>query len=111
MTINFDTLVLAPCFSTFTETNQGYPAIVYMPANSGRFIITGIFDPAYKEVKFKEGEPVTVQSPVLGCRASDFIVPPLQDDQVQIRGLVYKVREVRIDGHGGIKLMLNAVKI
>jgi hypothetical protein len=116
MTINFDSLVLGPCMQTFGETNQGFPIGLYKPANGGSFTINGIFDAAYKEIKIKEGEPVTVHMPVFGFRVSDFPNPPsnwafLQGDQIKLRGDWYVVRECRDDGHGGIKLMLNAVEL
>jgi hypothetical protein len=106
--INFDELVLGPCMDTFGEVNQGYPAPFYMPKSAGSYVMKGgIFDPSYTEIKLKDGIPVTVLMPVLGCRDIDFVGTPVQGDRVQLRGKTYDVREVRIDGHGGIELMLN----
>ena len=107
--IDFDALVLVPSMATFGETNQGFPAVVYTPANGSPYSVSGIFDPSYKEIKFgRDGEPVTVTMPVLGVKLSDFVLLPKQGDGIQARGTNYVIREVRVDGHGGAKLMLNS---
>jgi hypothetical protein len=103
MPINWDALVLAPCENVFGE-----PA-TYTPAAGGSFSITGVFDRAYKEVGLIDLDigANTVQ-PVLGVRAAQFPVPPVQGDMVFIPSvnITYYVRDVRPDGHGSIKLML-----
>lgn len=101
MAVDFDNLVLAPCIAVFGE------AITYIPRLSSRFPVNGIFDPAYTELVVIDGEPVTQTMPVMGIRLSDFPQKPLQDDTLIARGKVYRVREVRVDGHGSAKLMLN----
>lgn len=109
MPISFEDLVLGPCMATFGEVNQGWPAPFYIPKSAAPYTMYGgIFDPSYKEMKIgKDGIPVTVLMPVLGCREGDFTGKPEQGDRVKLRCRTYDIREVRIDGHGGIKLMLN----
>lgn len=107
--LDFDALVLAPCVAAFGETAQGYPASVYAPATGQPFALDGIFDRAYREVDALTGMPISSARPVFGVRLSVFPagMAPASGDQVTIRGTVYVVREVRPDGHGEAKLMLN----
>lgn len=107
MTLDFNKLVLGPTIGTFGEVNQGYPIPLFSPDKSADYTADGVFDEAYKEHIIKDGEAVTVVMPVLGVKLVDFQVIPLQGDNVVIRGKTYIIREVRIDGHGGAKLMLN----
>jgi hypothetical protein len=81
--------------------------ITYIPRINPRFTASGIFDEAYSELVVIDGVPVTQTMPVLGIRLGDFLEEPKQDDKLIARGRVYKVREMRPDGHGGAKLMLN----
>jgi hypothetical protein len=102
--IDWDTDVLAAEHGVF-----GQP-VTYMPAAGGAsFIVTGVFDEAYKELDLAGGTATTTETPVLGVRASEFPAPPVQGDTLLIQSLgeTFIVNDVRSDGHGEIKLMLN----
>lgn len=101
MAVDFDTLVVKVGVAKF-----GIP-VVYVPASAPRFNVTGVFDRAYSQDAIKDGVVVTETMPVLGISTSDFPSPPLQGDQLIINGQTFIVRELRDDGHGGGKLMLN----
>jgi hypothetical protein len=106
--LDFDGLVLKHCMDAFGES------VSYDSARSpAPFTITGIFDEAYSEIVLDRGEPLTTLMPVLGVRLAEFPAdfPPLQSDQLTLVRTCerFTVREVRIDGHGGVKLMLNAI--
>lgn len=101
MAIDFDATVLAACINTFGEPGT------YIPFQYARFTVNGVFDEAYTDARVVEGMLVTTVTPVFGIRLSDFPNPPLQNDHLILRGKAYKVREVRVDGHGSAKLMLN----
>jgi hypothetical protein len=87
-----------------------------------QFHIVGVFDEAYLELTPMGRGPglaseatdyglpgaVSTEMPVLGVQLSQFPRPPVQGDAVQIRGAWYRVKEVRADGHGSAKLLLNA---
>lgn len=105
--LDFNKLVLGPTIATFGEVNQGYPIPLFSPDKGEDFTADGVFDEAYREHVIKDGEAVTVTMPVLGIKVADCPILPVQDDNVVIRGQTYIIREVRVDGHGGAKLMLN----
>jgi hypothetical protein len=89
----------------------GGPA-TYMPAAGGSFPISGVFDEAYRDLEMvDEGEGVNTVVPVFGVRLSAFPSAPVQGDKVSILSVneTYIVNDVRPDGHGHAKLMLNFV--
>lgn len=101
--IDWDAHVLAPLEGVFGE------AVTYTPAVGLPFQISGVFDEAYREVELAGGLGMTSEMPVLGVRLSQFSVAPKQGDQLTIQrtAATYAVKEVRQDGHGAAKLMLN----
>jgi hypothetical protein len=103
--IDWDKSVLSPVHGVFDEP------VVFIPNIGVQYAGGGIFDEAYREVDLAGGMAVTTESPVLGIRTSQCPVPLLQDDKVLIIGknITYNIREVRFDGHGSAKLLLNEV--
>ena len=105
--IDWDAVVIGPLQGIFGE-----PA-TFIPVAGLPFAITGVFDKAFhKESLFEDGSVgVTTESPVLGVQLSQFPSNPLQNDRVTVASVntTFAVREVRIDGHGGAKLILNKV--
>lgn len=106
MAVDWDTAVIGPVTEVFGE-----PA-TYLPAAGGSYPITAVFDRAYREIGMLDDTAgVTTQMPVLGVQLSQFPtgVQPVQGDQVTIvsANLTFNVKEVRTDGHGHAKLMLN----
>lgn len=107
--IDWDSLVLSPCEKIFGESEP----VLYEPASYESFSTTGIFDKAYRE-QSSVGDVIgmTIEVPVLGIRLANFTNPPKQGDQLTITrtNITYVVKEVRPDGHGSAKLMLNFVR-
>jgi hypothetical protein len=116
MAVDWDTLVIGPTIACFGEP------VSYQAANA-TFPIMGVFDEAFKEltplgageVTFSDvslGSLVTTERPVLGVQLSQFPLasPPTQADLLVARGACYIVKEVRLDGHGGAKLLLNQIQ-
>lgn len=106
MAIDWDGKVLAPVVAVFGET------VTYMPADGGSFSITGVFDEAYREIILLDGgTAITTEDPCLGVRLAAFPSGqiPRKGDQLAVLSVsnIYTVKDVRIDGHGGAKLMLN----
>ncbi len=103
MAIDWDGNVLAPVLGVFGES------ITYSPAAGAPFAISGVFDEAYSEIDLAGGMPVTTDTPVVGVRLAQFAAPPSQGDSLTIArlGWTFVVKEVRPDGHGYAKLMLN----
>lgn len=101
--IDWDSLVLGPCMATFGEP------VTYTPAAGVAFAITGVFDAQYADVVVADGLPITSNMPVLGVQLSQFATSPQQGDTLTIASTsqTFVVKEVRPDGHGSAKLMLN----
>lgn len=117
MPVDWSAVVTGPCLAVFGEP------VTYLSAVGGQFQITGVFDEAYLELTpmgrgpglaseaFAFGSPgaISTEMPVLGVQMSQFPIPPAQGDQLTVRGNTYAVKEVRPDGHGAAKLLLNMV--
>jgi hypothetical protein len=110
MAIDWDTDVLSATMAVFGEDRP----CRYMPAIGAPFDLTNaVFDEQSAELEV-EGDltSATVRRPVLGVRLSLFTaalaVPPAQGDRVLIRSVpkVFMVADVRPDGHGHAKLLL-----
>ncbi|NHN83663.1 hypothetical protein GOB93_03285 [Acetobacter musti] len=101
-------LVLGPCQNVFGENVTWY----HRRAPAG-VTVRGIFDEgfqAYDAIGGEDGmEPVHLSSshPILGIRIADFPSLPVQGDRFLIRGIPYRVQEVRPDSHGAASLILN----
>ncbi|WP_233872494.1 head-tail joining protein [Paraburkholderia adhaesiva] len=105
---DFDGQILAPLFAQFSEP------VTYSPADGDTLAVNGIFDEAYRELVPQGGVlAYTTERPVCGVRLVEFgDTPPHQGDVLTVNrtGNVYEVQEVRLDGHGAAKLMLNWVE-
>lgn len=102
--IDWSAMVLAPCIAAFGEP------VVYTPAGGAAITVSGVFDEANHDLDLAGGTPQTTEAPVLGVRLADFTTgQPQPEDTLTVTrtGNIYVVREVRLDGHGGAKLLLN----
>ena len=105
--IDWDAEVLGPLMGVFGE------AAIYTPQNGSAFPITGVFDNAFlKEVMFEDASTgVTTVHAVLGVQLSQFPVLPAQNGLLFVTSVntTFVVKEVRMDSHGGAKLILSKV--
>lgn len=101
--IDWDTLVLGPCVAQFGES------VTYAYANGTTLTITGVYDEQYAAIDAVDGQAITSTKPVVGVQLSQLPALPQQGDTLTIvrTGDVFAIREVRPDGHGWAKLMLN----
>ncbi len=112
MSINWDAELLGPVMAVFGEGSATDPLSwpTYTPKGGAAFQLpNAVFDEAYTQVtSLAEGSQDTTQRPILGVRASLFLIPPKQDDTVYIPsvGKTFGVADPQPDGHGHIKLML-----
>ena len=123
MPIDWDRLVIGPTVEIFGEGNRSAgggrkPIRYHTPV--GSFDIDGVFDEEYLNLTplgrgsdgaelLSLGAPgaISTTMPVLGVQLSQFEIPPEQGDTLEIRGQAFAVKEVRPDGHGWAKLLLN----
>ncbi len=122
--IDWDSVVIGPAVAIFGEPVLYQPMISAGPigpldsriVGGAAFQIIGVFDSEYVELQplgigDMIGMPSQISSarPVLGIQLSQFTTPPAQGDVLTIvlTGQRYVVAEVRPDGHGGAKLLLN----
>lgn len=112
MAINWHEKVLSPNMAVF-----GQP-ILYMPVKDKYHVqheILGIFDEAYMDITVVDGLHVTSVSPCIGINLIDLSSMPRQKDQILVKAsygapladTLYIVKEVRPDGHGSCRLLLN----
>jgi len=104
--IDWDLLVGQPTNGIFGET------VELAEASPCPRTFQGVFDSAYLEVQSLGGEMIadlniTTRQPVLGVQLSTMPVEPFQGMELVIRDKIYSVKEVRPDGHGHAKLLLN----
>ena len=89
--------------------------VIYRPSAGPSFTLAdAVFDEAYLGLEMIDDAKaggVNTATPVLGVRLALFPAPPVQGDMVFITRVnsTYVVRDVRPDGHGEAKLMLNFV--
>lgn len=85
-------------------------SIKFFPKSGGVLNIRGIFDNDFQVLDPDTEQMISSNQPGLGVNLNDFEVDPRVEDQCEIRGIKYRVTEVREDGQGGATLLLNKAK-
>ncbi|HVE20651.1 MAG TPA: hypothetical protein VNC39_01630 [Acidocella sp.] len=102
--IDFDQLVLGPCFDAFAQ-----PA-TYLPARGAAVPVNGIFNrySTLEQIDNQTAMMVTVVKPTLALRLCDLPGVKLQlHDQVKVAGVLWEVAAPpEFDGHGQALLTL-----
>ncbi len=112
MTINWHEKVLSPNMAVF-----GQP-ILYVTVKDKYQVqheLSGIFDEAYVDITVVDGLHITSVSPCISINLLDLPSTPRQKDQIIVKAsfgapsddTAYIVKEVRPDGHGSCRLLLN----
>lgn len=73
--------------------------------------IGGVFQASYVGLDPETGVEVRSTQPVLLVSGVELGFDPRQNDQVDVRGATYRVRDPQPDGHGGWLLMLHRVQV
>ena len=109
--IDWDREVLGPVMGIFGEDQRP----LYTPPGGIPFYVDGaVFDEAYASVtELADGSTTTTVGPALGVRTVLFCDPPAQGGIVYVprTGKTYVVRDVRPDGHGHAKLLMNEAAV
>lgn len=109
MSVDWDDLVIGPVVDEFGDP------VTYILSTGSIITVTGVFDSEYLDLNAISPEQlglpgnITAARPVLGVQLSQFTSPPIQGDNLTLAsGAAYSVMEVRADGHGWAKLLLNS---
>jgi hypothetical protein len=110
MPVAWDSLLLVPVEGVF-----GQPATWTNRAGNTSALLNGVFDEAVRDVEVVDGIPVTSTRPCYGVRVAELPVLPKQGDTLLVLAgdpapatdTTYVIREVRVDGHGWVLLLLN----
>ena len=106
--IDWDDNLLKPLHEAFGEP------VNYRPQGGEAYDIEGIFDRAHtRDVETLEGDiAINTVKPVLGVRDASFKSPPKQGDRLYIPrvNILFVIKDVQPDSHGGTRLELNEVK-
>lgn len=70
------------------------------------FTIQAVFDNKFKEIDPSTRLKVYTTGPVLSVSLADFPSPPVEDQKVTVKNVLYSIREIKPDGNGGAKLVL-----
>lgn len=106
--IDWQAKVISPNVSKFGQS------AIYIH-NKKSFELMGIFDSAYTDVDVVDGLPVTTLKSCFGFNVSDLPVEAQQSAFLLVKAALgeplqdttYRIKEVRLDGHGWVRLMLN----
>jgi len=96
--------ILGHATRVFGETVKVYPK------KGGVYKINAIFDNEYQSVDPETEKVLSVNQPALGINLNDLPVEIKQHDEVEIRGIRFKVIDKQEDGQGGATLMLHKVR-
>lgn len=84
----------------------GEPAITYTTGQGLTAPLPGVFHAAYVRVEAGEAG-IASTSPAVFCRTRDLPVDPNDDDPtITVRGVAYRVIEIKPDGQGGTWLVV-----
>lgn len=99
--------VLDKCMDTFGEKSL----ITYYPKSGGVLKVRGIFDNEGTIFDVSTEQYVSTTQPRLGVNLNEFAVDPIQGDELELRGIRFKVQDKREDGQGGATLFLHKKRI
>lgn len=103
--MDFDSLVLGPCFDVF-----GAPA-TFVPAAGPRVAITGLLQKNHRELHWQGETDVITTRPIFTCRFAAIGRLPVEHECFIVDGETWVVREALPDGEGHLKCYLNRATV
>ena len=85
---------------------MGEPVTLTRPTTGTTYSFKGIFQESYMTVDPRTGMPVNSAQPILGININDIVIQPRRGDDIEIRNVNYRVRDIQDDGHTGMTLLL-----
>jgi hypothetical protein len=97
------------CVSTFGDgvDENGQGRIQYTHVGGTPYYLDGIFEAQSVKVDPDTGAKIISNSPQVSFQLSALQQMPDLDDEVEVRGYLYRVVDVQLDGQGTVTLPLN----
>lgn len=103
--MDFSSLVLAPNMLVFGIPILVTPTFSQSDAPNS-YAATAIWESKHADVLLDDGTVVSSNQIDVGIRLSDYPVPPVKGDGIQVAGVDYNIFDTQADGQGGSKLIL-----
>lgn len=99
------------CVNTFGDgaDEQGEPLIEYTHLGGDPYKVDGIFEAESTDVDPDTGVQIKSNVPQVSFRLSQLQQMPDIDDEVVVRGVIYRVVDPQFDGQGTVTLRLNTI--
>lgn len=81
--------------------------VTYMRDGEDDVELQGIIDEAFEAVDPASGTPIISRQPIVGLKIEDLPFTPAKDDQILMRGELFRVIEAQTDGQAGTMLLLH----
>ena len=85
--------------------------VIYYPESQASVAIKGIFNENFEHLDTDSGFQVVSSQPNLGIQKITLESKPAIQDQLVVRGIVYKVVDVQDDGESAYKLLLHRLDV
>jgi hypothetical protein len=101
------------CLDTFGVPVFYIPSVSQRPELGGRAIqVMGVFDNQRETVSVMTGGggggmDAIIPRPMVELRISDLGITPMEEDEVVINDITYRIMDVQPDGHGAVVLVMN----
>lgn len=99
------------CVDTFGEgpNEDGENQVIYTHLGGDSYPLDGIFEAESTDVDPDTGVNIKSHIPQISFRLSQLLEMPDVDDEILIRGTLYKVVDPQFDGQGTVTLRLHAL--
>lgn len=91
---------------TFRQRSTGTE---YTKVKDSDVNLKGVFDAKYQIVDPETEEIISTNRPGIGVNLNDFEVIPIQQDEIMVRGIWFRISDKQEDGQGGAVFLLNKV--
>ena len=107
MPVDFSSLVLGPCLATFARDVTVYPV-----ASNGvvSYRARGIFSSNPVDVVMQDGAIFSDVKTTLGIKLSEFEIPIVVGDRIEIGAVMYWTGDIDNDGQGGASITLRSTQ-
>jgi uncharacterized protein YraI len=93
------------CVGAFSEAIE----IHYYNSETVEFEVaysSGVYDSDYKQIDMQTGAVISSNAPMIEVSLRSLARPLTKQDKIQVRNILYKIKEVQPDESGAIKILL-----